>query len=140
MSGGGSSEDLPGVNMTAMIDIVFQLIIFFILTVKMEEATMSEGISLAMAPHGAQIIKKDPREVIVEVNAKGDILISRQVLSQQTFNNIMAKIVSENKAMGPPPVTIVADSKVQHKHVRKVMDICSSVGIWKIKFMALKEK
>ena len=42
MSGGGSSEDLPGVNMTAMIDIVFQLVIFFIFTVKMEEGIMSE--------------------------------------------------------------------------------------------------
>lgn len=139
MSGGGSgSEELPGVNMTAMIDIVFQLVIFFIFTVKMEEGIMSEGIMLAMAPNGKAIEKKDPREIVVEVGADGKIRINRTVLSTNTFANIMAKAVSEYHA--DTPIIIVADSKVQHKYVRKVMDICSSVGIWKLKFMALKEK
>jgi len=138
MSGGGGSEDLPGVNMTAMIDIVFQLVIFFIFTVKMEEGVMSEGINLAMAPNGQEIKAKDPREIIVEVGADGKIRINRTVLSPTTFSNVMAKAVSEYKS--DLPVVIVADAKVQHKYVRKVMDTCSAVGIWKLKFMALKEK
>lgn len=138
MSGGGSSEDLPGVNMTAMIDIVFQLVIFFIFTVKMEEGVMSEGIDLAMAPNGKAIEKKDPREIIVEVGKDGKIRINRTILSPTTFSNIMAKAVTEYKA--DLPVVIVADSQTQHKFVRKVMDTCSAVGVWKLKFMALKEK
>jgi len=131
-------EELPGVNMTAMIDIVFQLVIFFIFTVKMEEGVMSEGIDLAMAPHGKAIEKKDPREIIVEVSKDGRIRINRSVIPLPMFTNIMAKAVSEYRA--DLPVIIVGDSKVQHKFVRKVMDTCSSVGIWKLKFMALKEK
>jgi len=139
MSGGGSgSEELPGVNMTAMIDIIFMLVIFFILTVKMEEGIMSEGIMLAMAPHGQEIMKKDPREVLVEVDPQGRIRINRTVLSTTTFSNVMAKAVSEYRV--DTPVVIIADGKVQHKYVRRVMDICSSAGIWKLKFMALKEK
>jgi biopolymer transport protein ExbD len=136
--GGGGSEDLPGVNMTAMIDIIFMLVIFFILTVKMEEGMMSEGIMLAMAPHGKEIMTKDPREILVEVDPQGKIRINRTVLSTNVFSHIMAKAVSEYRA--DTPVVIVADAKVQHKYVRKVMDICSSVGVWKLKFMALKEK
>ena len=138
MSGGGSSEDLPGVNMTAMIDIVFQLVIFFIFTVKMEEGIMSEGIDLAMAPSGKAIEKKDPREIVVEVSRDGKIRINRSVIPPPLFTNIMMKAVSEYKS--DLPVIIVGDAKVQHKYVRKVMDTCSSVGIWKLKFMALKEK
>ena len=138
MSGGSGSEELPGVNMTAMIDIVFQLVIFFIFTVKMEEGVMSEGINLAMAPNGQEIKAKDPREIIVEVGADGKIRINRTVLSPTTFSNVMAKAVSEYKS--DLPVIIVADAKAQHKYVRKVMDTCSAVGIWKLKFMALKEK
>ncbi|MDD4872877.1 MAG: biopolymer transporter ExbD [Kiritimatiellae bacterium] len=138
MAGGGGSEDLPGVNMTAMIDIIFMLVIFFILTVKMEEGLMSEGIMLAMAPHGNEIKNKDPREILVEVDPQGKIRINRTVLSTNTFTRVIAKAVSEYRA--DTPVVIVADAKVQHKYVRKVMDICSSVGIWKLKFMALKEK
>jgi len=137
MSGGGGSEDLPGVNMTAMIDIVFQLVIFFIFTVKMEEGIMNENIKLAMAPNGKAIVGKDPREIIVEVNADGRIYINRTALTTNQFYAIMAKAATEYKS--DLPVVIVADSKVQHKYVRKAMDICSSVGVWKLKFMALKE-
>jgi len=139
MSGGGSGEEeLPGVNMTAMIDIVFQLVIFFIFTVKMEEGVLNENIEMAMAPNGKAITVKDPREVIVEVNSDGKIYINRKVLTTNQFYAVMAKAVTEYKQ--DLPVVIVADSKVQHRFVRKAMDICSSVGVWKLKFMALKEK
>jgi biopolymer transport protein ExbD len=37
------------------------------------------------------------------------------------------------------PIIIAGDAKVQHKWIRKVMDACTEVGIWKLKFMALKE-
>jgi len=124
--------------MTPLIDIIFQLMIFFIFTVKAEESVMSEGIKLAMAPHGKAVERKDPREIVVEVDARGNIRINRTILSTNQFTHIMAKAATEYKS--DLPVVIVGDSKAQHKYVRKVMDICSSVGIWKLKFMALKEK
>lgn len=131
------AEALKGINLTPLIDIIFQLMIFFIFTVKAEESTLTEGIKLAMAPHGKTVEKKDPREIVVEVSADGKIRIQRTVLSTNVFYAVMAKAVTEHR--NDLPVIIVGDSTVQHKYVRKVMDICSSVGIWKLKFMALKQ-
>ncbi|OGV70025.1 MAG: hypothetical protein A2283_21640 [Lentisphaerae bacterium RIFOXYA12_FULL_48_11] len=131
------AEPIKGINLTPLIDIIFQLMIFFIFTVKAEESTLTEGIKLAMAPNGQTVTKKDPREIVVEVSADGKIRIQRTVLSTNVFHSVMAKAVSEYRS--DLPVIIVGDSTVQHKYVRKVMDICSSVGIWKLKFMALKQ-
>jgi biopolymer transport protein ExbD len=132
-----ASEENPGVNMTALIDIVFQLIIFFIVTVKMEETTLDASIKMAMAPHGKIVEHKDPRTVYVNVDAKGEISINRQILPADLFKSIIAKAVAEYGA--ETPIVIVGDVKAQHKYIRKVMDACTECGIWKLKFMALRE-
>jgi biopolymer transport protein ExbD len=130
-------QDNPGVNMTALIDIVFQLIIFFIVTVKMEETTLDEAIKMAMAPHGKIVEHKDPRTVFVDVDSKGRISINRTVLEPATFKSIVSKAVAEYGS--ETPIVIVGDVKTQHRYIRRVMDACTECGIWKLKFMALKE-
>ena len=37
------------------------------------------------------------------------------------------------------PVLVRGDKRAKHKDIRKVMDICASVGIWKIQFAAIQE-
>ena len=64
-------------NLTAMIDVVFQLIIFFVCTVNMQEKAIDERIALAMAPHGKAVEKKNPLEVNIDVDSKGRISIAR---------------------------------------------------------------
>jgi biopolymer transport protein ExbD len=130
-------EENPGVNMTALIDIVFQLIIFFIVTVKMEETTLDEAIKMAMSPHGKIIEHKDPRTVYVDVDKDGNISINRTILNVATFKAIITKAVAEYGS--ETPIIIVGDVKTKHTHIRKVMDACTDSGIWKLKFMALKE-
>jgi len=132
-----AAEENPGVNMTALIDIVFQLIIFFIVTVKMEETTLDERIKMAMAPHGKIVEHKDPRTVYVDVDAKGGISINRTPLTQDTFKKIIKKAVDEYGS--ETPIVIVGDVKTQHKYIKMAMDACTDCGIWKLKFMALRE-
>lgn len=130
-------EDLPGINMTALIDIVFQLVIFFIATVKMEEDRIDRTIKLSMAPNGPPVGGRDTRTVTLNVNKDGTIAIKKMVLTPEVLRGIMAKTVSVYGSS--TPVVIVGDGRCQHKYIRKVMDACSSVGIWKMKFLALKE-
>jgi biopolymer transport protein ExbD len=133
-------EEMPGVNMTAMIDIVFQLVIFFILTAKMQEQTFDASVRMAMSPHGKAVQAKDPREITICVDMKGRITINRTVLAPDTLHKILQKAVSEYGRQ--TPVVIAADEKTPHAFVRRVMDICTQpdVGIWKLKFAALKER
>jgi biopolymer transport protein ExbD len=130
-------QENPGVNMTALIDIVFQLIIFFIVTVKMEETTLDAAIKMAMAPHGKEERSKDPRTVYVNVDKNGKIFINRTLIDEGTFKNMVTKAVAEYGS--ETPIVIVGDVKTQHRYIRRVMDACTESGIWKLKFMALKE-
>jgi biopolymer transport protein ExbD len=123
-------------DMTPMIDIVFQLIIFFIITIKLEQE-YCEDIELEDAKHGPEIDDLDSRTVEIEVDRRGWIYIHGAALSKQKLQAIMKR--KYDKFGSNVPVLIRADKKAQHKDVRAVMDICTGVGIWRVSFAAIKE-
>lgn len=126
-----------GINMTPMIDVVFQLIIFFVCTAEMERQAIDESIRLAMSPHGPAIEQKDPREITVEVDDKGRFSIARTYISEAMLRNQLRVAVS--KFGQTTPVLIRASGNTKHEDIRKVMDACSYAGLWKVSFAATKE-
>jgi len=126
-----------GVNMTPMIDVVFQLIIFFVCTAEMERLAIDENIRLAMSPSGPAVEQKDPREIIVEVDAKGRISIARNYMSENFLKNQLR--ISVKRFGQTTPVLIRASGKARHEDIRKVMDACAYAGLWKVSFAAIKE-
>lgn len=125
-------------DMTPMIDVVFQLIIFFVTTIDMENKALETNVRMAMSPNGPVEEKKDPRTVTVDVEKDGTIKIGKTALSTGQLLTILknARIASG----ATTPVVIRADSVVEHRHVYEVMRACGSAGLWKIRFAALKEK
>ena len=121
-----------------MIDVVFQLIIFFVCTVNMQDKAVDDRIGLAMAPHGQAVKTKNPLEISVDVDAAGRLSIARTMISQGTLVSILRKVVGEHGQQ--VPVIIRGDSRTKHEDIKKVMDACSASGLWKVKFAALKEK
>jgi biopolymer transport protein ExbD len=138
MGGGGQEENLNG-NLTAMIDVVFQLIIFFVATTNLQSQAIEDRVKLAMAPHGKVVEKKDPSEVVLSVRADGSIAFGQGAgLSKELISTMLTKIRAD--LGGAPPVVIRADGNVRHEYVKDAMDACTKAGVWKIKFQALKEK
>jgi len=123
-------------DMTPMIDVVFQLMIFFIVTIKME-ADVNKDIILEPGKNGPIVKGEDPRMLVVEVDRRGTISIHNARMDSGTFKQIMRARVAR---IGQNFTVLVrGDKRARHKDIRKVMDICSSVGIWKIQFAAIKE-
>ena len=122
------------VDMTPMIDVVFQLIIFFIVTIKMDEAKAK--IILEDSKYGPEIESLDPMTLVVEVNRRGWISIRGAQLSKAKLQGI---ITDRFKRHGSFPVLVRADYRAKHRDVRSVMDICSGVGLWRINFAAVRE-
>jgi len=123
-------------DMTPMIDVVFQLIIFFIVTLKMTK-DMNPDIRLELTKHGPYIKKDLPQTLIVEVDRHGKLSIHNAKMTRETFRQIMR---NRYNRMGTFPVLIRADRRTRHQDVKAVMDICTEIGIWKLSFVGIKEK
>jgi biopolymer transport protein ExbD len=125
-------------DMTPMIDVVFQLIIFFVVTAAMQNKAMETNVRMAMAPNGPVEPVKDPRTVMVDVVADGSIQIMKTRISE---GQLLTILNNARKTSGQStPVVIRGDLTTKHEAIKRVMDICGKAGLWKIRFAALKEK
>jgi biopolymer transport protein ExbD len=129
------SSDGCELDMTPMIDVVFQMIIFFIVTIKMDE-NINEEIELQIAREAPLYDDPNPLTMVIEVDKRGWLSINNVQFSETELKNV---IRGRFKRLGPFPVMIRADYRTQHKDVRKVMDMCSETGIWRIDFAAIKD-
>lgn len=130
-----------GINMTPMIDVVFQMIIFFVCTAQLEREQFSEWIKLPGSPHSPEMAQeKDPRTITIEVDERGKVTIGRTLLSISKLRKVLEKAISDYGEYGISiPIQIRADAESHHSNVRKVMDVCTSAGLYKIAFIAVKD-
>jgi len=131
-----SSEEVK-LNMTPMIDIVFQLIIFFVVAAEMEKNEFDQRIMLAFSPDGPAVEKRDPRTIIIDVNDKGGVAIAMTPMSLSTLTAVLRQSVAAYGAS--TPVHIRGDRRTDHEYIRRVLDACGEAGIWRVSFLALKE-
>ncbi len=126
-----------GINMTPMIDVVFQLIIFFIVTLQLDRDMLNEQIQLAEAPHSPAQEKREPRTVIIEIDQHGRISIGSAQFTPRQLQGLLRGTVARHGTR--VPILIRADEDTNHEHIRRVMDACTSVGLWRLQFAAIKQ-
>ena len=125
-------------DMTPMIDVVFQLIIFFVTTADLQAKSLDTAVRMAMAPNSPVEEVKDPSTVTVDVDKDGKISIMRTPLTE---NQLLAALVNARNVSGQgTPVVIRGDVTTSHEDIKRVMDLCGKAGLWKLRFAALKEK
>lgn len=130
-------KNMDGViDMTPMIDIVFQLIIFFIVAITLQKE-FNPDIRLPNAPDSPIIEGDNPKTFIVEVDRRGWITIHGAVLSKSKLRQIVRRRYNR---YGEFPVLIRGDWRTKHRDIRAVMDICSEENIWRVSFVAIQEK
>ena len=137
---GRKTQDNPQLDMTPMIDVVFELIIFFVVTL-VEAQRKDETIELADGRHGIVLTPEElpPTHMQIDIGIRngkarismGDIAI--------TPNEITQRVRAKYKRIGEFPVLIRADFACPHKAVAAVMNAVTEGGIWKISFMAIGE-
>ncbi|AKJ63367.1 ExbD/TolR family protein [Kiritimatiella glycovorans] len=130
------------VNLTPMIDVVFQMIIFFVCTVQLDREALSEFIELAKAPNAPELsAEKDPRTITIEVDREGKVFIARTRLGPERLARVLRKASLEHGGEhAPVPARIRADGRAEHAAVQAVMDACAAAGMGELSFIALHEE
>ena len=131
------NEDVS-LDMTPMIDVVFQLIIFFVVTLKMTD-DKDTTIKLEDGSHGIVLTQEElpPSQLTIDVAKTGRVSMSNITMTDAMIVNAVDKRV---KAYGTDfPCMIRADKETPHRHVARVMNLCAAAGMWKVSFMAIQE-
>ncbi len=132
------TQENPALDMTPMIDVVFELIIFFVVTLT-EAQKKDETIELEDGQHGIVLTPEElpPTHMQIDINEKGRISMGDRTM---TPDEIQRRVAERRKKLGGEfPIMIRADFNTRHKEVAKVMNACTAAGIWKLSFLAIGE-
>ena len=129
-------EDLQ-TPITAMIDIVFQLIIYFVVTSSVDKDMVDESIKLAEASHSPAVETSDPRMVVINVSDRGRVNIALQPLNMAQLEQMLLamKIQSGNSI----PILIRCDGNTRFDYVDQVMQRAARVGLYRVRIAAMVE-
>ena len=131
------AQENPQLDMTPMIDVVFELIIFFVVTLTQCNAK-DETIKLEDGRHGIELTPEEmpPTQMTVDIARNGRISMGDITMTPEQIGQ---RVKERKRKFGEFPVIIRADYRVRHEAVARVMNACTANGIWKISFMAIYE-
>lgn len=114
-----------GLRIAPLIDIVFLLLIFFLVATTFYEAEKDITIKLADATEGDQR-EKSPRIVIINVNASGVVVVNQRVLSMDQLEDHL----EEARGANPELVAVVrCDKRAYHADFVKVLNLCEKIDV-----------
>jgi biopolymer transport protein ExbD len=120
-----SASEEPGINMTPMIDVVFQLLIFFMLATTYIDPEKVLDLKLPEAESGAEPLTQND-EIIINVLRDGRFVLSGQELGKDALSDALKRAAQRSRET---PVTIRGDRLVHHEAIVSVMDACGIAGL-----------
>jgi biopolymer transport protein ExbD len=134
-------EESVEVNLTALIDVVFLLLIFFMVTTTFDHHARLK-VSLPEASAKASQQQKEP--LVLSIDAKGNYFINdRQVVNQtlESLKQALQKSIGEEQTdLQDVSLVLRADANTPHQAVVRAMDAAAQLGLSKLSIATVEAK
>ena len=124
-------EEEVDVNLTPLIDVVFLLLIFFMVSTTF---IRESEIELTLPEASAEARKKPVDVIEIAIDANGRFFVNGNALINTQLETIRQALISVRPADVEPVVVISADANASHQAVVSVMDAARQVGLTRITF------
>ena len=122
----GGPEDESSIDLTPMLDVVFIMLIFFIVT-----ASFVKEAGIDVNRPDAPITESKPEDanILIAIRQNDEIWIDRRLIDPQALRANIERLHAENPKGS---VVIQANSKSTNKMLVKVMDSARQAGVYNI--------
>lgn len=118
-------EEIPTLNLTSMIDVLFLLIIFFMVGTKFVENDRQIELKLPQVKSGA-VLTSAPEKKVINVYQDGEITLDRKMVTLDELTSRLAAARGQYKALG---VVVRGDGTATFQRVASVLNACKQAGI-----------
>ncbi|MFN0054886.1 MAG: ExbD/TolR family protein [Planctomycetales bacterium] len=115
----------PQINLTPMIDVVFNLLIFFMVGTRFADIERQFDVQLPEVGQ-AQPLTSAPDEIIVNVFDSGVIVVSQENL---TLEQLEARLKEARARYADQAVLIRGDGSAVYQHIMDVLSVCHRAQI-----------
>jgi biopolymer transport protein ExbD len=128
----GAEEEENEINLTPMLDVVFIMLIFFIVTASfIKEA----GIDVNR-PDAPSAESQDDAAILIAISANDEIWIDRRQTEPNAVRGMIERLHAENPKGS---IVIQADEESTHEVLVVVMEAAKQAGVTNVAISALRE-
>ena len=121
-------QENPSLDMTPMIDVVFELIIFFVVSIKQQDIFSRLNVNRpAPSPPSAVEKTEEDNSVTIEIGRRYDgspegvILYNKREVKRAELDKHLADV---GRTRSTTPIIVKCDDRSPHKALVDVLDIC----------------
>ena len=115
------------INLASLIDVVFILLLFFVVTTTFTRETRMQ-VDLPEAATGTPPEQTELTQLEVVIAADGSYALNGQKLLNSNLDSLIAGLQKESGGDNSLPLTISADAKTTHQAVVTAMDAAGKLG------------
>jgi biopolymer transport protein ExbD len=127
-----ADEDESAIDITPMLDVVFIMLIFFIVTATFVKEA---GIDVNR-PDAATAVKQEKANILIAINEKNEVWIDRRRVDIRSVRPNIERLHAENPQGS---VVIQADKESKTDTLIKVMDASRSAGVFNVAIAAQEQ-
>ena len=130
-------QENPQLDMTPMIDVVFELIIFFVVTIQQEDIFTRLNANRP-APSSSTSSSESDTTVTIEIgpgmDANGTLVYNRRQVRRSELDQNLREVARTSKKT---PIVVKCDSESPHKALVDVLDICYRNQLYSVSIFTL---
>ncbi|MBK1792532.1 ExbD/TolR family protein [Persicirhabdus sediminis] len=119
-----------GFQLAPMIDVVFLLLIFFIVSWQFSQNERELNVDVPVAEEGADATQT-AGEITINLREDGVIIVDRREYTREELYDRLGRIAAVEKNQA---VRIRGDAKVEYQKVVELIDTCQKAGVWNVSF------
>jgi biopolymer transport protein ExbD len=117
---------LDVVNMTPMIDCIFQLLLFFMLAAQFKDTEPQEIPAPLPSASSAAPLTSEPA-ILLDIDRDGNYSIQKHTVARQELVEVLRQAAADNRLT--TKVRIRADKDGALEHAVRAMDMCKQAGL-----------
>ncbi|MBU1330305.1 MAG: biopolymer transporter ExbD [Gammaproteobacteria bacterium] len=115
------------INLASLIDVVFILLLFFVVTTTFTRETQLK-VDLPEAASGTPPEQTELKQMEILIAADGSFSLNAKALLKSDLDTLMAALQKESEGDNSLPLTISADAMTPHQAVITAMDAAGKLG------------
>ena len=132
-----SSQDGDIINISSMIDVMFILIIFFLVTTTFKEEEIDHMVNLPVDARNQSLTQSTGNLAKINIRENGSYVVMGQQFTEEQVSEWTKQQVDKKPDL---KVLIRCDQDAKHLYLANVLSICRNVGVPKANIAVKTEK
>lgn len=129
------SAQEDGFQLAPLIDMVFILLVYYVLTTAMGQ--LERQMDLSLPTSDSSVVPRQRAPFFINITKAGQVLISNRVMAEEELRAWL-KDLHAGYGGAPPPVVIRADRETAFQDFVRVLDACAAAEIRNVAYASVE--